>query len=422
MLAYLAAENAYTAEVLATDAALEATLFAELRSRVQEDDASVPTFDGGYWYYTRFERGKQQPIFCRRRGHDVRRRGDPARRQRARRGPPLLPDRHVRRDPRRQDPGVGRRHRRAQSVRAPREGPEDRQGLRRHRDQRRPIVGVGQRRQDALLHRQGRGDVARGSRVPPRPRDHHARAGLSGRRRVLLRERQPDQVAGVHPARRRGDHQHRGPPGGRRSAAVGAGGVPAAIEGPRVLARSPRRPVPGPDQRRRQELPAGQRARGPPGRPRRVDGRDPGQRRPLGRGLRGVQRLRRRHGPHRRDEQGPRGADQTAGLLPRGAGSDLHDVGDRPARRDVEGRALRLHVDGRAAVDVRGRRRDQGDDALEAATGAWIRPRPVHQRVPARDRHRRHPRPDLGGLQEDPRRAMAPRRSWSTATARTAPR
>ncbi len=68
MLAYLAAENAYTAEVLATDAALEATLFAELRSRVQEDDASVPTFDGGYWYYTRFERGKQQPIFCRRRG------------------------------------------------------------------------------------------------------------------------------------------------------------------------------------------------------------------------------------------------------------------------------------------------------------------------------------------------------------------
>lgn len=68
VLGYLAAENAYTAAVMAPDAALEATLVAELRSRIQEDDASVPSFDGGYWYYVRFERGKQQPIHCRRQG------------------------------------------------------------------------------------------------------------------------------------------------------------------------------------------------------------------------------------------------------------------------------------------------------------------------------------------------------------------
>lgn len=68
MLAYLAAENAYRAEVMAKDADLEATLFAELRGRIQEDDATVPTFDDGYWYYVRFERGQQQPIVCRRPG------------------------------------------------------------------------------------------------------------------------------------------------------------------------------------------------------------------------------------------------------------------------------------------------------------------------------------------------------------------
>jgi oligopeptidase B len=66
MLAYLAAEQAYTDRVLAPVAALEATLFGELKARLAEDDSTVPTFDNGYWYYTRFEAGKQHPIYCRR--------------------------------------------------------------------------------------------------------------------------------------------------------------------------------------------------------------------------------------------------------------------------------------------------------------------------------------------------------------------
>jgi oligopeptidase B len=68
MLAYLEAENGYTKAMLGGDAALEDTLFGELRARVKEDDSSVPTLDDGYWYYTRFETGKQQPIYCRRKG------------------------------------------------------------------------------------------------------------------------------------------------------------------------------------------------------------------------------------------------------------------------------------------------------------------------------------------------------------------
>jgi oligopeptidase B len=66
MLAYLAAEQRYTEEVMAPAAALEAKLFSELKARIAEDDTSVPTFDNGYWYYTRYEAGKQQPIHARR--------------------------------------------------------------------------------------------------------------------------------------------------------------------------------------------------------------------------------------------------------------------------------------------------------------------------------------------------------------------
>jgi oligopeptidase B len=70
VLAYLEAENAYTESVLAPAKALEATLFSELRARVKEDDASVPIFDRGYWYYVRYAQGKQYPIYARKQ-HDA---------------------------------------------------------------------------------------------------------------------------------------------------------------------------------------------------------------------------------------------------------------------------------------------------------------------------------------------------------------
>jgi oligopeptidase B len=68
VLAYLEAENKYARAILGPHQELEDTLFAEMRGRIKEDDASVPTFDDGYWYYTRFETGKQYPIYVRRKG------------------------------------------------------------------------------------------------------------------------------------------------------------------------------------------------------------------------------------------------------------------------------------------------------------------------------------------------------------------
>src|SRR5262245_36821320 len=66
VLAYLKAENDYAAAVLGPHKQVEDTLFAEMRARMKEDDASVPVLEDGYWYYHRFETGKQYPVYCRR--------------------------------------------------------------------------------------------------------------------------------------------------------------------------------------------------------------------------------------------------------------------------------------------------------------------------------------------------------------------
>ncbi len=68
MLAYLRAENAYTDAVMAPLEGLEATLYDELVARVKQDDATVPVFENGYWYYTRYETGREYPIHARRKG------------------------------------------------------------------------------------------------------------------------------------------------------------------------------------------------------------------------------------------------------------------------------------------------------------------------------------------------------------------
>ncbi|MEM6469562.1 MAG: S9 family peptidase [Planctomycetota bacterium] len=66
VIAYLEAENAYAESMLAPVKPLEDKLFAEIKGRIKQDDASVPYLDRGFWYYTRFEEGKQYPIYCRR--------------------------------------------------------------------------------------------------------------------------------------------------------------------------------------------------------------------------------------------------------------------------------------------------------------------------------------------------------------------
>jgi oligopeptidase B len=68
VIAYLEAENAYYRAFEARYAGLVDTLFDEIVGRIKQDDATVPVFDNGYWYYARFEEGRQYPIHARRKG------------------------------------------------------------------------------------------------------------------------------------------------------------------------------------------------------------------------------------------------------------------------------------------------------------------------------------------------------------------
>jgi oligopeptidase B len=63
--AYLQAENEYCDQLLADTVPLEATLFGEMKGRLKEDDATVPSRDGPYAYYTRYRHGGQHPLICR---------------------------------------------------------------------------------------------------------------------------------------------------------------------------------------------------------------------------------------------------------------------------------------------------------------------------------------------------------------------
>lgn len=65
VLAHLRAENAYTEAVMAPALPLRDTLYAEMVARLKETDANVPARKGEWWYYSRTEKGKQYPIFCR---------------------------------------------------------------------------------------------------------------------------------------------------------------------------------------------------------------------------------------------------------------------------------------------------------------------------------------------------------------------
>lgn len=68
VIAYLEAENAYTQTVMAPTKALQEKLYAEIVGRIKETDLDVPVFDRGHWYYTRTEKDKDYPIYCRRTG------------------------------------------------------------------------------------------------------------------------------------------------------------------------------------------------------------------------------------------------------------------------------------------------------------------------------------------------------------------
>jgi len=65
VIEYLNAENTYRDQYMEDYKDLEEGIFNEIKSRIKEDDSSVPYLDNGYYYYTRYEKGKQYPIYCR---------------------------------------------------------------------------------------------------------------------------------------------------------------------------------------------------------------------------------------------------------------------------------------------------------------------------------------------------------------------
>ncbi len=69
VIEYLKAENAYFDTVMSSTRALQDTLYSEMRGRIKEDDEKVPQFNRGYFYYSRTEKGKQYPSYCRKKGN-----------------------------------------------------------------------------------------------------------------------------------------------------------------------------------------------------------------------------------------------------------------------------------------------------------------------------------------------------------------
>lgn len=65
---YLKQENAYYNAMTADTKKFQADLFEEMKARIKEDDESVPYLFNGYYYITRFETGKDYPIFSRKKG------------------------------------------------------------------------------------------------------------------------------------------------------------------------------------------------------------------------------------------------------------------------------------------------------------------------------------------------------------------
>lgn len=63
---YLERENAYFQTVMEKSKGLQEDLFKEMKARIKEDDSSVPYFFNDYYYITRYETGKDYPVYARR--------------------------------------------------------------------------------------------------------------------------------------------------------------------------------------------------------------------------------------------------------------------------------------------------------------------------------------------------------------------
>ena len=68
VIRYLEEENLYTSKRLEHTSEFQEDLFAEITGRIKQTDMSVPYRLNGYYYYTRYEEGKEYPLYCRKKG------------------------------------------------------------------------------------------------------------------------------------------------------------------------------------------------------------------------------------------------------------------------------------------------------------------------------------------------------------------
>ena len=69
VIQYLKDENAYFEQKSKSYKKFQQNLFEELKSRIKEEDESVPYYENGYYYQTKYFKGNEYPVFFRRKGH-----------------------------------------------------------------------------------------------------------------------------------------------------------------------------------------------------------------------------------------------------------------------------------------------------------------------------------------------------------------
>lgn len=71
VIEYLEAENAYADAQMKDTERFQKKLYKEMVARIKQDDESVPYWMNGYLYYSRYEKGKEYPIYCRKPAEDA---------------------------------------------------------------------------------------------------------------------------------------------------------------------------------------------------------------------------------------------------------------------------------------------------------------------------------------------------------------
>tara|TARA_B100000767_G_scaffold97893_1_gene93898 strand:+ start:633 stop:2744 length:2112 start_codon:yes stop_codon:yes gene_type:complete len=69
VLNYIEQENNYTDHAFKHTEKLQNQIFDEIVGRIKEDDKSVPYYKNGYFYYSRYEKGKEYEIYCRKKSN-----------------------------------------------------------------------------------------------------------------------------------------------------------------------------------------------------------------------------------------------------------------------------------------------------------------------------------------------------------------